>query len=69
LEQQQSYINNFLNLGKDSHGRPRILTSSKELQKVLKANDVTCNVYDMDFSAISSMSGGPRSSSFVLRRE
>jgi arginine deiminase len=69
MDQQKDYITNFLNLGKDSHGKARILTSNLDLQKVLKANDVTCNVYDMDFTAISSMSGGPRSSSFVLRRE
>ena len=69
MEQQAQYIFNFLNLGKDSHGKPRILSSNPELGKILKENDVVCNAYDMDFSAITAMSGGPRSSSFVLRRE
>lgn len=69
LKQQSEYMNNFINLGKDSHGVPKILTSNPELQQVLKANNVTANCYDIDFNAITAMSGGPRSTTFVLRTE
>ncbi|KAI5513785.1 amidinotransferase family [Trichomonas vaginalis G3] len=69
MKQQAEYVPNFINLGKDSHGKARILINNTELQTLLKANDVNINCYDIDFAAISSMSGGPRSSTFVLRAE
>lgn len=69
LEQQESHFPNFLNLGKDSHGRVKIITSNKDFKEVMKENDANTDVFFIDFSTITSMSGGPHSSAFVLRKD
>ena len=67
LDQQKDGIIDFIHLGKDSHGVPKILSIDSELEDVLKFAGVKTNVVYMDLSPITSMHGGAHVATQVFR--
>ena len=67
LDQQRDRILDFIHLGKDSHGVPKILSIDSELEDVLKFAGVKANVATMDLSPITTMHGGAHVATQVFR--
>jgi arginine deiminase len=68
LKQQEGYFVNFLNLGRDARGKPRILAVQEDVEKVVKAHGFGGTVATLDFAEITAMCGGARCATQVLRR-
>ena len=66
-QQSEDYFLNVLHLGKDSHGRSQVLATSKEVAEVCKREDFNGDVHWTDLSPITSMYGGVRCCTQVLR--
>jgi arginine deiminase len=67
-KQQEGYFINFLNLGRDNHGKCRVLAINDEFEKVVKAHGFNGHVETIDFSEITAMYGGAHCATQVLRR-
>lgn len=66
-EQSQQYFLNVLHLGKDSHGRSQVMATNKEIADACRRQGFEGDVHWTDLSPITSMYGGVRCCTQVLR--